>query len=251
MEKFFDINIIQNATLYNFIIYFMIYSFIGWIVESTFKSFLEKKIVNSGFLNGPFIPIYGVGALLIIIFMTPLKENIVLLFLCGFVFMTIFEYIVGCAMEKLFNMKWWDYTGNLLNINGRVCLENSIYWGALSVFLITFFHPEIQGLVSMLPNELGQIFIIIFAIYFISDYTLTIVDLFNLQEKVRSLEYFNIIAEKSKLQIENLEELKNNIVKKSRRLLKVYPKLTYLKVNRSLREVVNDIKHNISNNIKM
>lgn len=236
---------IKDINIYNMLYFFIIYSFMGWIVESTFKSILFKKVVNSGFLHGPFIPIYGVGAILVITFLSPFSNNIILLFILGFVFMTIMEYIVGTFMEKMFNTSWWDYTGNFMNINGKVCLENSIYWGVLSVFLIKILHPEIEKVVLQIPYDIGCLGLIIFVVYFLTDYIITLVGVLNLQERIKNFVYK---AENNKFKTpgelkEDFTELKTKILKKSKRLLKIYPKLTYLKLNRRLRDVVNEIKN--------
>ncbi len=237
--------IIKDINIYNMIYYFIIYSFMGWIVESTFKSLLFKKVINSGFLHGPFIPIYGVGAVLVITFLSPFINNIFLLFILGFILMTLMEYIVGTVMEKMFNTSWWDYSDNFMNIKGKVCLENSIYWGFLSVFLLKVLHPAIVGVVSKIPYEIGQLGIVIFFIYFIIDYIITLVGVLNLQERIRNFVYktdTGKFKEPAELK-EDISELTEKILKRSKRLLKIYPKLTYLKLNRRLRDVINDIKN--------
>ena len=95
---------------------FVIYSFIGWILESVYKSILERKIINSGFLIGPFCPIYGLGALIIYYALIGLTDNIFLLFIAGFIVLSIWEYIVGVFLELVFKTKYWDYSNNFCNI---------------------------------------------------------------------------------------------------------------------------------------
>lgn len=126
------------------LLYFIIYSFFGWVIESIFKTILQKKFVNSGFLYGPFCPIYGFGAIIMLLFLEPFKSNIIILFFMAFIVMSIWEYIVGWYLEKKFNTKYWDYTGNFLNIKGRVCLINSIFWGVLGVIFMLWVHPIIR-----------------------------------------------------------------------------------------------------------
>lgn len=236
--------IIKNIEIYNIIIYFIIYSFIGWVIESTFKSLLFKKPINSGFLHGPFIPIYGVGAFVIVTFLSPFTNNIILLFFLGMIFLTIMEYIIGMVMEKMFNTSWWDYSDNPLNLNGKICLENSIYWGLLTVFLVKILHPAIMNCVTYIPNRYGTIAIIVFLVYFILDYMITTVEVLNLQERVKSFLYnknFNKFKQPGELK-EDLSELTEKILKRSKRLLRIYPKLTYLKINRRLRDIITEIK---------
>ena len=122
-----DIDIIKILT------YFIIYSFLGWLLESVFKTILEKKIVNSGFLHGPFCPIYGIGAIIMYLGLNNFSKYPILVFILGFLILSIWEYIVGWGLEKLFNTKYWDYSKNKFNIKGRVCLMNSLFWGVLGM----------------------------------------------------------------------------------------------------------------------
>lgn len=158
--------------------------------------------------------------------------------------MTIMEYIVGTCMEKMFNTSWWDYSGNFLNINGKVCLENSIYWGLLTVFLLKVLHPQVASWVDKIPLEIGNLAIVMFIIYFVIDYIITLVEVLNLQERIKSF-VASVDTSKIKSTVELKEDftvLKEKILKRSKRLLKIYPKLTYLKINRRLRDIVNEIK---------
>ena len=86
---------------YIYFLYFVIYSFLGWICETTYCAIIDKQYVNRGFLNGPFCPIYGVGALIVIMVLTPVADNIILLFLCGMIFTSILEYITGFLLEVI------------------------------------------------------------------------------------------------------------------------------------------------------
>ena len=234
-------DILIKTGLYETIMYFMIYAFIGWFIESAFKSLLYQKPINSGFLNGPFIPIYAVGALFIITFLQRFQGQNLKLFLIGFFSMTLIEYITGYIMEKIFNTSWWDYTGNLLNIDGKICLENSIYWGLLTAFFVNFMHPKINNFVSKIPTNIGETVILIFIVYFIIDYTITLMEVLNIQEKVK--EFILIRDNPIILATTNrVSELKREILKKSKRLIKTYPKLTYLRFNKKLKDILIEIK---------
>lgn len=130
---------------------FIIYSFIGWICETLYCSVFAKKFINRGFLNGPFCPVYGFGALLIIFLLGNLPKNIVLVFLAGTIITTILEYFTGWLLEAIFHAKWWDYSHNKFNIKGRICLTNSILFGLLSVILVLFIQPFVNSVVAILP----------------------------------------------------------------------------------------------------
>ena len=134
------------------ILYFIIYSFLGWCCETVYCSILQKKFVNRGFLYGPLCPIYGCGALLVLYLLRDVRASILPLFLSGMVVTTILEYLTSVLLEKLFHMKWWDYSAMPFNINGRVCLLNSCEFGALSVFVIMVLHPAVTRLVGRIPG---------------------------------------------------------------------------------------------------
>ena len=102
------------------IIYLLIYSFIGWILESTYKTILQKRFVNSGFLSGPFCPIYGFGALIMYLSLKDVQNSYIILFLFGMIMLSIFEYVVGLFLEIVFRTKYWDYSERKFNIHGRV-----------------------------------------------------------------------------------------------------------------------------------
>ena len=105
-------------------------------MESIFRSICEKKLINTGFLRGPFCPIYGIGSIIMPI----------LLFFSSSIILTIWEYVVGIILEKLFNTKYWDYSDHKFNFQGRICLTNSIYWGILGVLFIKYIHPFVQSI---------------------------------------------------------------------------------------------------------
>ena len=121
----------MDIEIFSLLTYFVIYSIAGWILESTVRSVIEKKIINTGFLIGPFCPIYGIGCIIILLFLERFKEQTIILFgICVLVLST-WEYFVGFILEKIFHTKYWDYSEQRFNIKGRVCLTNSICWGVL------------------------------------------------------------------------------------------------------------------------
>ena len=134
--------------------YFLIYSFLGWCIESIYKSFCEKRLVNSGFLYGPFCPIYGCGAIIMYIFLDDVSSKPIITFCLGFVVLSVWEYIVGVFLEKVFHRKYWDYSNYKLNLQGRVCLINSIFWGLLGVLFIDLIHPFILSILAFLNRDI-------------------------------------------------------------------------------------------------
>lgn len=128
-----------------YIIYFFIYSFLGWIMEVIYALFIHGHFVNRGFLFGPICPIYGFGAIILIMTTKKLYKRPVLKFIIATVSFTVFEYLVSLILEMLFGLRWWDYTNDFLNIQGRVSLLYSIFWGVIGVIVLEKIHPFIQN----------------------------------------------------------------------------------------------------------
>lgn len=167
---------------------FVIYSFFGWILESIYKSILQKKIVNSGFLIGPFCPIYGYGALILYYALKGFTDNILILFVVSFVVLSIWEYIVGVLLEFIFKTKYWDYSNNFLNINGRVCLLNSFFWGILGVLFMQCIHPWVYEVVSHIPLVYLVVFITVSITYIIVDTIITATNIIRVNIKLEKIE---------------------------------------------------------------
>lgn len=129
-------------------IYFFIYAFLGWIGEEIFCVVSTHEFVKRGFLFGPICPMYGYGAIILILCLNNYKKKPVKLFLLSALIFSIFEYITDFFLQALFSIRWWDYTGYFLNINGRVTLSFSILWGFASLIIIKLVHPFITKLVG-------------------------------------------------------------------------------------------------------
>ena len=191
----------------NLLTYFLVYSFLGWMLESIFKTILEKKPVNSGFLHGPFCPIYGIGALIMYLCLSKIKTNVFLVFIIGFIVLSLWEYFVGWALEKIFHTTYWDYSNNKFNIKGRVCLLNSIFWGVLSVIFIFIIHPFVAEQIAKVPQSIIVYFLILIYTYIIIDTIISVVKVKNITNKLEKIkEIGNTIKEK----IEHLEMLKKS-----------------------------------------
>ncbi|MBU4438878.1 MAG: putative ABC transporter permease [Acetobacterium sp.] len=156
-------------TLSLLFIYFFLYAIIGWMCEVVYCSIPEKKFINRGFLNGPYCPIYGVGALIIITFLMPYIHDPILVFFIGVLLTSTLEYITSWGMEKLFHAKWWDYSDHKFNINGRVCLLNSFLFGLLCVVLMYLVHPIVNDFVESFSSFWIQVIATIAVVFFLSD----------------------------------------------------------------------------------
>ena len=134
------------------VLYLAIYSFIGWIAEVLYVFATSQKLENRGFLTGPFLPIYGVGALLLILLVLPYVTNPFLVFFASFLITTALEFVTHLALDKIFHIRLWDYSDKPFNIRGRVCLQNSLMFGVLGLLLIYVLHPFAAGLIGALPQ---------------------------------------------------------------------------------------------------
>lgn len=148
---------------------FMIYSYVGWLYETILCSVLERQLVNRGFLYGPYCPIYGFGAILIILLLSNYAQNVLSLFVLSSVLATIFEYMSSYILEKLFNERWWDYSNMRFNINGRVCLEGALIFGALSVIFVYYIHPLSMRLLQRVPPMALKLIAGILFVVFLAD----------------------------------------------------------------------------------
>ncbi len=140
-------------TFSQWVLFFYIYCFLGWIFESVYVSISEKHWVNRGFLKGPFLPIYGCGALCVLLVTIPFRDNLPLMCLAGMVSATILEYVTGAAMEKLFHVRYWDYTGRLLSVNGHICLASVLCWGVMTILVVDVLQVQLEKVVLAINEQ--------------------------------------------------------------------------------------------------
>ena len=132
--------LIFGVPLTQMFLYFVWYSFLGWCMESTYCSIMEKHLINRGFLHLPLCPIYGAGVLIMVNFFTPFTGNPLLFYVMATVVMSAWEYFVGWLLEVTTHMKYWDYSHRRFNLKGRICLGNCLWWGVASYFVIYWIH---------------------------------------------------------------------------------------------------------------
>lgn len=173
---------ISNFTLYQLILYFIIYSVLGWIGEVAYAYKNQRKFVNRGFLHGPLCPMYGSCMILIIILFSTFSHiNIFNFFIIATLLTSILEYSTGFILEKMFNQKWWDYTEDPFNLHGRICFHFSLMFGLLTTICVRFINPFINKLIDKVYTPLGLIFFYSLLIYVLMDLIITLSVL--LQEK--------------------------------------------------------------------
>ena len=199
---------------------FIIYSFLGWIVEVIDSLIEDKKFVNRGFLIGPYCPIYGIGLLLIINFLKSYTDSYLIVFVMSMFICMILEYFTSYIMEKLFNARWWDYSDKKFNINGRICLETTIPFGLGGMAIMYIVNPFLEKTLNLLnSNVLISISIILFSIFLI-DLIISLIVILKVKD---------ISIKKIKDNTEEInKKVKKYLIEKSvlsKRLIMSFPKL--------------------------
>jgi len=191
------------------VLYFTAYSFIGWFIETVYCSIPARKFVYRGFLMGPVCPIYGFGALLVLLILSPFSYQPLLVFFLGLIITSALEYLASVLLEKLFKKFWWDYSTKKFNINGRVCLQTSLTWGALSVVLIYVIHPAISAVFASIPALYADIAAIALPVLFSLDLFLSVLDTLHFnRDMLKVTEIISLVEKKReelKVLVENLK----------------------------------------------
>ena len=152
------------------VLMFMLYGFLGYVYEMIHMRITTKELVNRGFLNGPIIPVYAVGSLLIIFLLDGIKSNFVLTVLLITVICSITEYITGFILEKIFKIRWWDYSDKAFNIHGRVCPNTMIQFVILAIVALYIINPYFMNMLSGANEMVLNITSFILIVLFISDF---------------------------------------------------------------------------------
>lgn len=204
---------------------FIIYSLLGWLIESIFCAFIDKKFINRGFLIGPYCPIYGVGAIIMTLYLTQYKDNPITVFLLASILCSILEYLTSYIMEKIFKTRWWDYSNHKFNLNGRICLSNTLGFGFLSLVVIYITNPFFFHLIDIVPNLAMIIISIIIFLIFITDVGLSFNIIYKIKKTADSIKT---------IRKDNTEEISKKVRKIlntkifQRRIINAFPKLKIL-----------------------
>lgn len=175
--------------LENYFLWMMICSVFGWVYEIILCSVIERKFINRGFLNGPYCPIYGCGAVLDILILGEI-DNPVLLFFLGIIVTCTLEYLTSYGMEKMFHARWWDYSHMKFNINGRVCLLGALVFGTFSVLLIRVLHPMVEVWINRIPAAWRHIITAFVLVIFLIDNVVTFRGMSGFAEKLEELKVY-------------------------------------------------------------
>lgn len=146
---------------------FVIYSFLGWLIETIYIFFKKHRAIENSFPRGPFSPIYGFGAILIVLFAMPFQSNLFLFLLFAIISSSILEYLSSLFFDKIFHITWWNYSDEFPNLHGRISLKHSLFWGILSVLIFLPSYSFVLLISDFLTQKIGLTGFIIFLVYFI------------------------------------------------------------------------------------
>lgn len=225
-----------HYSLLQWMLFFYIYCFFGWIIESTYVSVCTGNWVNRGFMRGPVIPIYGTGAVIVLFAVIPFRTSPILVFIVGTVAASILEFVTGFVMERIYKVRYWDYSDKPFNLCGYICLFNSLCWGVLSILLIYLVHSWV---------EKGVLFLNDMVLLSIDSgiSSLFIVDLFN--SSTTAVELKRMLANSQKLK-DDLMNIHNKMIEFNTAIANGKEKMDELK-QMSLQELYISARDNISN----
>lgn len=134
--------------------FFYFYCFFGWCFESAYVSIRNKRLVNRGFMRGPFLPLYGTGAIMMLLVSMPFQDNLLMGYVAGCIGATALEYVTGVVMEALFKVRYWDYSDQKFNFQGHICLSSTLAWGLLTILMTEWMHKPVERFVLRIPLEI-------------------------------------------------------------------------------------------------
>lgn len=246
----------KEILVYGFLI-FSICSIIGYFLEVFWVYLSTKKIINRGFLCGPYIPIYGFGAILILFSLMRYYNDPVVVFIFGIIITSALEYFVSFLLEKIFHNKWWDYSSRPYNLNGRICLKNSFAFGVLAIVIIYFVTPLLSLLFGLFSFKTWSIIALIIFILFLLDTIYSVIIAYNLRNRLIIVEELKnekialipvIFERRLKESIEGFKAFPE-------RLLKAFPDIERenhksFELMKNYREQLKNTKKEIKNSIK-
>lgn len=196
--------------------FFYLYSFFGWCFESAYVSLKSKRLVNRGFIRGPFLPLYGSGALMMLIVSMPFRDSLVLTYLAGCVGATVLEYVTGVTMETLFKVRYWDYSKNKFNFQGQICLGSTLAWGGLTILMTHLVHAPVERLVLAVPESVLTALTMLITVVFVADFTLSFKAALELRDILIRLEQARQELERLQRRLDVIAALADEAVEKRR-----------------------------------
>lgn len=207
------------------LMFFYVYCFAGWIFESAYVTLRTRHFVNRGFLRAPMLPLYGTGAVVMLWVSIPVRGSLVLTYIAGVIGATALEYVVGVGMEALFKVKYWDYSDQKFNFQGIICLSSSIAWGFLTLLLTEVIHRPIERWVLGMPDLVLGIFLGSVSTVFVSDTIVSVKAALDLRKMLESMTRVKGEVEAMRVQLslakmetrDQVEEFRENIEERRHR----------------------------------
>lgn len=189
-----------------YLLYFFVYAFLGWVHEVLYSLVFARKLRNPGFLTGPILPIYGIGAVAIVI-VGPYIENPFVVFLASALIATVIEYTGHLMLDLLFHLQLWDYSKRRFNLQGRVCLENSLGFGMLALLLVYVAHPLLERILERMPEAAAIAVAFTFLGIVLVDLAGSVWTLIRLRPEVDALrESFAELQQRAEVQLMELQQ---------------------------------------------
>ena len=223
--------------------FFYLYCFLGWCFESTYVSVKSKKLVNRGFMGGPFLPLYGSGAIMMLVVSAPFRDNLLLTYLAGVAGATALEYITGVTMEALFKVRYWDYSDQRFNYKGHICLSSSVAWGFLTILMTRVIHRPIEQLVLAIPALALLCLTAVLTIYIAVDFTLAFKAALELRDILARMQRIKDEVERLQRRLDVIIAF-NNAEKEQKRLEN---EMSLSELSQSVRQRFASLKENIQN----
>lgn len=186
-------------TLSQWLLFFFLYSFFGWIWESCYVSVRKHRWVNRGFMHGPMLPLYGSGAVSVLIITLPVRENLPLVFIMGMIGATLLEFFTGMIMESLFHVRYWDYSHLKFNIKGYICPVASLCWGVFSIMMVKVVHIPIEEVILKIPMTIADGLAFVLTVVAAVDFTQSFNEAMDMKKMLVQLD-------ETKVQIQKLQE---------------------------------------------
>ncbi len=212
------------SSFFQVVLFFFVYSFLGFLAEVAAEVWHKKRVVNRGFLLGPCCPIYGVAAILITFFLSKYQKEPVTLFIMSMVICGILEYVTSYLMEKLFKARWWDYSEKKFNLNGRVSLDALALFATGSLIIMYFINPLVFKLFNVIPKTLMVVLSVLLLLTFVADVIISFKAVIEIRGTINKFERDNTFEI-----TEKVKEVLNKRSYLNKRLVKAFPRLRAIK----------------------
>lgn len=187
-----------HYTIAQWLLFFLFYCFFGWCFESAYVSGKQGRFVNRGFMYGPFLPIYGSGAIMMLVVSSPFQDHLIAIYFAGLAGATVLEYVTGTAMEALFHVRYWDYSYQRFQYKGHICLSSSVAWGFLTLLLTQFLHKPVEQFICGFSDRVSVVLAAVIGVIALIDFVLSFKAAFELRDLLAKLEKAREEVEKAK-----------------------------------------------------